>query len=423
MKGVCKGLLVSCILLGYPLFTVCQQAVAPQLEPQFSYAHRMEIAYNDHKGFALDPSIELLARELNKQLNQSILFDPTFLYKAPRVRDYHLRPKPTPELIGTMYDVTTQDGVRLGSTLFDRGSDTLLVIGAGFTNEREVMSPFVAMFPDYDVVIFDFRGHGYRPFSITDTETWPLSLTKVGFGIDGSLVTFGLNEDKDVFAVVDGFKALKQCHYGKPYKNVFGLGVCYGALIFLKTLSVYPGIFDKLVLDGCWLSLPLYIDKVTADLKTLCNPQTGGWKEGHWLYSKQWFKNAVAYLGRKLLNLNTDITLLDYAPKIKNASVMLFYGKDDYMVKRDEFEQLWNALSGVEKTAIITSNPHVRNHLKQKELYKMMCDLYFQLPQEAFITCLRDPQAAVDFFSRRLARVCLSQENKALQENKTPLAA
>ena len=140
------------------------------------------------------------------------------------------------------------------------------------------MSPFVAMFPDYDVVIFDFRGHGYRPFSITDTETWPLSLTKVGFGIDGSLVTFGLNEDKDVFAVVDGFKALKQCHYGKAYKNVFGLGVCYGALIFLKTLSVYPGIFDKLVLDGCWLSLPLYIDKVTADLKTLLQ-STNRWLE------------------------------------------------------------------------------------------------------------------------------------------------
>ena len=85
-----------------PLVAWCQDVV--HLEPQFSYAHRIEVAYNDHKGFALDPSIESLARELNKQLSQSILFDPVFLYKAPQVRSYHVRPKPTPELIGTVCD-------------------------------------------------------------------------------------------------------------------------------------------------------------------------------------------------------------------------------------------------------------------------------------------------------------------------------
>ena len=93
------------------------------------------------------------------------------------------------------------------------------------------------------------------------------------------------------------------------------------------------------------------------------------------------------------------------------------------MVKREEFEQLWNALSGVEKTAIITSNPHVRNHLKQKELYKMICDLYFQLPQEALITCLQDTRAAVDFFSCKLARACLPLENKSPLEDKKPVTA
>jgi len=417
-EGLCMHVYKKALSLSYfavlaitPLIA-CQEA--PVVEPQFSYAHRIEVAYNDHKGFPLDPSQEYLAQALNKQLNQSILFDPVFLYKAPQVREYHLRPKPTPELVGTMYDVTTEDGIHLGATHFDRGSDTLLVIGTGFTNEREVMSPFVAMFPDYDVVIFDFRGHGYQPFSITDTKTWPLSLTKVGFGIDGSLVTFGLNEDKDVLAVVEGFKALKQCNYDKSYKNVFGLGVCYGALIFLKTLSVHPGIFDKLILDGCWLSLPLYFDKVKADIKTICNPQAGGWKH-HWFFSKSPVKRTLEWLGHKLLNLDINISLLDYAPKIKNASILMFYGKNDYMVTRNEFEQLWNALSGIEKTAIITSNPHVRNHLKQKELYKMICDLYFQLPQEEMIACLRDTAMAVNFFSDSLKRACAP----SLDETKT----
>jgi len=107
--------------------------------------------------------------------------------------------------------------------------------------------------------------------------------------------------------------------------------------------------------------------------------------------------------------------LLDYAPKIKNASILMFYGKNDYMVTRNEFEQLWNALSGIEKTAIITSNPHVRNHLKQKELYKMICDLYFQLPQEEMIACLRDTAMAVNFFSDSLKRACAP----SLDETKT----
>ncbi len=371
---------------------------------QFSYLYKTEIAYNNEPGFALDHATEHLALELNNNLNQSVFFDLDFLRSpAPQKREYHLKSKPTPTFVGDAYDVFTEDNVRLGATFFDRDSDTLLVIGEGFTNERELMSPFVAMFPNYDVVLMDFRGHGYRPFAFSDPETWPLSLTKMGFGVDGSVANFGVDEHKDVFAVVESFKKIKQ-HQNKPYKRVFGIGLCYGAFIFLKSLSHYPHIFDKLVLDGCWLSLPLYFEKARTDLKVMCNPQTGGWRD-HWFFGQEWVKNSLAYLARNVFLNISNISLLDFAPRIKQEKLLFFYGKDDYVVKRHEFEQLWNALTDVEKTVILTSNYHVRNHLKEKELYKLICDLFFELPQDQLLACLHDGTKSADFFVNKLRNI------------------
>ena len=52
---------------------------------------------------------------------------------------------------------------------------------------------------------------------------------------------------------------------------------------------------------------------------------------------------------------------------------------------------MWNATATKKKAAIVTSNPHVWNHLKQKELYKLLIyDLFLQLPYEEFIACLQD---------------------------------
>lgn len=371
---------------------------------QFSYTYPTEIVYNNHQGFVLNPAIEAIAIQLNKHLNQSILFDTAFIRDPEKVRAHHLKNKPAKDLVGQEYEVITDDGVRLGATYFDRNSNKLLIIGTGFTNEREVMSPFIAMFPDYDVVIFDFRGHGFRPCLLTNPSTWCLNPTKKFFGIDGNLVRFGHDEDKDVYAVVDGFKKVKYQKDGKAYTYVFGLGLCYGAFILSKTAAVYPGIFDKLIVDGCWLSLERYIAKIKGDLKTLCNPQTGGWQD-HFLFSKSWLKNSIEYLARNFLLEINDISLADYAPKIDKTPILFFHGKDDYMVYRDEFEQLWNLSGTKEKTAIITSNHHVRNHLKQKEVYKMVCDLFLELPQPEFIKCLCNPEDLTEFYANKITKL------------------
>lgn len=390
------------ILFGYGRFSLQAHQLKYPYRTAVAFSTMTPTGYAHTPTFAVQQSIKDFAYAINKNLNQSMLFNAELVSNIKAMREYHLKPKPFAGSTGALYEVYTDDGVTINCTYFDRGSDTLLLIGGGFTNEREYMSPFIDMFPDYDVVLFDFRGHGYSEFSLGDPDTWPTNITKKNFGIDPDAVYFGVKEHLDVFAVVDGFKRLKTHVAGRAYKNVFGLGVCYGAFNFLKTASMFPKLFDKLILDGCWFSLPLFIDKIKRDLKTLFNPQVGGWSN-HWFFGN---KNVVAgaeYCARNIIGLKLgDISLLDYVANCKETPLLFFHGKDDYMVARNEFEQLWDAVQAKEKTVVLTSNPHVKNHWKEKELYKMISELFFQLPQAELVQHLQSLDTLVATYKNKL---------------------
>lgn len=385
------------LILGLWGLGQCESADQAQpLSGQFSYQYPIEIAHNQSQGFALNPCIEPLAKFLYGYLDHSPLFDTSFVGDPVRVKQYLAKKKHDNKFVGKSFEVYTDDGVTLPCTFFDRGSENLLIVGEGFTNYREFLVPFAAMFEDFDVVLFDFRGHGYNP-------AWAKSLSKMTFDVEGSLVTFGKKEHMDVYAVVDGFKRYKQ-ESGTAYKNVFGLGVCYSALIFLKAAAEWPGLFDKLVLDGCWLSLPLFVQKLTKDLKAICNPQTGGWSD-HWFFGTPVTQRMTVWLAKKVwgLQFDHDISVLDFASKIEKTKLLFIHGKDDYMIRKHEFETLWDSLKNVEKTAVLTCNPHVRNHWKQKELYRMICELFFaDQPQEQFVSCLSDHNKCLSFYTKKL---------------------
>jgi len=390
------------LLFKYFLFSLCSLSFglssSPEKKPLFSYAHKTEVAYNNEPGFALNPIIENFAFTFNKHLNQSIFFDTSFIANTKKVREYHLKPKHYQENVGTLLNVKTKEGQLINCTFFDRNSDKLLVVGPGFTNPREYMSPFIDMFPDHDIVLFDFRGHGYKEFSLYNVESWPMNLLEVvpGVNIAPDEVTLGREEDKDVAALIKAFKKRKS------YAAVHGLGVCYGAFVFLKAAALYNDLFDKLVLDGCWLSLPLFVEKVRKDFKTIWNPQVGGWG-CHWLFGNQKFISILEWFTVNVIGLELhNLSLVDYLSKVQKTKVLFFYGKDDLMVHRHEFEQLWSLLDHVEKTVIITSNPHVRNHWKQKELFKLVSDLFFALDQQKFINCLQNPDYLAQYQTRSL---------------------
>jgi hypothetical protein len=366
-------------------------------EKPFTYNHKIEVFSSIlEKSFSLDSEIEGFAKAYNLMLNNSIFFDPEFISNTKAVRAYHLKPKPFKHNIGRILECIAEDGNIIPCTYFDRESDRLLVVGGGFTNNREVMSPFIDMFPNHDVIIFDYRGHGFRE------NEWEFSPTKFLFNANCSKVRLGDTEDRDVIAVIETIKNKKK------YKQINGLGICYSALIFAKAAAKKQKnnekLFDHLILDGCWLSLENFTEKLAQDPKRICSPQNGGWKN-NCLIKKLWLQKLFLILAQELFHTQLNqVSVLDYLPNIKDTAILFFHGKDDLVINRHEFEIMWNNTKVKEKTAIITSNPHVRNHLKQKELYKLICDLFLNLPHTEFINCLQDKEYLINYQASQLTK-------------------
>ncbi len=362
----------------------------------FKYSYKTEIfSPNLKESFSLDPQIEGFAQAQYLRLNHSIFFDPDFLIQTKEVRNYHLKPKYFKHNVGELLTVLTRDGYKIPCTFFDRNSDKLLVVGEGFTNQREIVSPFIDMFPHHDIVIFDYRGHGLS------SKKTNFSLTKYLFGADCYKAKMGAEEELDVFAVVDSLKRIKQ------YKQINGLGICYSALIFAKAEAIRQKesneqLFNHLILDGCWLSLENFVEKIIKDPKRICSPQYGGWKNS-WPIHTRWFQKCLTSLGQELFHTKfNQVSILDYLPYIKDTSILYFYGKNDLVISRHEFKIIWNATKIKNKTAIVTSNPHVRNHLKEKEIYTLICDLFLDLPHNQFISCLKDKEYLLNYQANKL---------------------
>jgi len=358
-------------------------------QQQFNYVFNTEIVHGNNLGFELSRPVELFAKRFYGHLNQSLFFEPSFIVDAKKTREYHLRKQYQPDRQGVLVQAYAQDGQPVHCTYFDRKSDKLLIVGEGFTNSREVMSPFIDMFPEYDVVLFDFPGQGL--------EANAYALSSFCIGVDSSHTQFGGHEEKYVNAVIDHFKN------NKRYMQVYGLGVCYSAFIFLKAASMRHDLFDKLILDGCWVSVPLIVEKLNTDFRLIYDPQRGGWKN-HWFWGTQIAQDCLMWFAKKILGLPVNNTsLIEHLPEIPNIPLLFFHGKDDLMVHRHEFDMLWKGLSHVHhKTSIITSNPHVRNHLKQKELYALISDLFFKSDQQPFIEYLQDVKKIAQFYSSQV---------------------
>jgi hypothetical protein len=402
------------VLLCTVFLSLCNSGAYPEGAKPFTYQvpqGSMEIVCNNEPSFTIQQGVGDFARYLHRGLNSSLFFDTKFIRNPEKVREWHLKDKPCKGNVGKLITIKTADGVDIACTYFDRGSSVLTIVGEGFTNEREIMTPFVDMF-DTDVVLFDFRGHGYEAFSWFNVNTWCLDLAKNTFGMDARLARLGQVEEEDVFAVVDFFKNKN----GKAYTSINGVSVCYASFIFLKAEALWnkrynEQLFSKIVVDGCWDSIEKIVEKILKDVRLLCVPQTGGWGENFFL--KHPLVQATALLlARNVwqLQFDHDVRLTDYLSDITQTPVLFFYGKDDLMVYRNEFEDIWNAFTAPCKVAAITNNPHVINHLKQKELYKMVCDLFFECSLPEFKELLTHEEKLRSRYANKLLQAKVSAQ-------------
>ncbi len=426
----------------------------------------------------LSPKLEAWAINEFAGLNQSIFFDTNFIVNSALVRERHLKYRHDKINRGQRFSAKTSDGFTISGTYFNRNSDKLLIIGEGFTNDREKMTPFLSTFNDYDIILFDFRGQGYNPTKIITPQffatalasyffhneyvknglvkdrswsyivpplllasvvspilgatltsytvidkclengrnknlllsglaalfvatfglnpcNWSGRLSQMTFGVNSRHLTLGDKEEKDVIAVV------KEARTKKEYKQIYGLGICYGAFVFAKTQAMYPGTFNKLILDGCWHDLPSVISKLRKDLKMLSDPQRGGWSNV-WPFSRPWCQNGVEICAKNFWGLCFDgkTSLGTHLLNLVDTPILFFQGKDDLLVSLDEFSDIWNKTASTQKTAIVTSNEHVINHLKQKQLYKVISELFFDLDYPLFVQKMKDVDGNMDFIKK-----------------------
>lgn len=360
-----------------------------------------------------------MAKYFNFHLNFSPFFKITNLLDPQKMRDELL----TPFLgNGKQMRVKSEDGININFTFFDRKSDTLLIVGTGFGNEREKVAPFVHMFDKYDIVIFDYRGHGYDKPKLLDAKQWGVkpseALTEIlqqtfPFvdqrkipNLDLTQTTFGQSEEKDLFAIINKLK--KQKNYNKTY----GIGLCFSSFIFAKAAALNPNVFDKLILDSSLYSPKQIIERVIEHPQLIFDPQRSQWstiienKDQKKIFEKytqsKWFQDTVKTFAQNTLGkINiTSKTTGEYLSKIEQTPILFFHGKNDKMtLYNQDFIPNWNsAFKTKEKTAVIfETGTHLTNNIKYKELYKMICDLFFELPHSKFITTLSNTDQFIEF--------------------------
>jgi len=341
------------------------------------------------KSFELSQKANTIALNSHSYLNLSPFFDTNLIKDSKKVLAEFSKDPNHKEII-----IKTSDNHELTCSFFDRKKDKIIIIGPGFTNSKEKMAPFVHIFTDYDILIINFRGHGLK-------KSFSLSPFYNLFGVDTS-IKLGMQEEQDVFA------ALNYAHQNKKYTKTVGIGICFGAFIFAKTQAIaelnnQPG-FDKLILDGCWHSLKEFVEKLKNDPCLMFDPQRGGTSpEVRWLFKRNFISNSLITSIENLIGIEFEkVDLKNYLKNIKNCPILYFYGKDDLTINRQEFENIWNSTGTQEKLAIITSNPHVHNHLKSKELYKLICETFMEQDNiQNVIELFADPEKLLQMLVKK----------------------
>lgn len=361
------------------------------------------------RSFSLSKKFMQLSKHFYKNLNFSPFFNVKKLLNPPKMRAELTTPF---QGDGTHLSVKTEDGETISCTYFNRNSDTLLVVGTGFGNEREKVAPFVHMFSQYDVIIFDYRGHGYDQPSLLDVTKWRFSPTSflknlvkilTPFldwsrvpNIDLNKTTLGKKEDKDLLAVINHMCTTKE------YKKLFGIGLCFSSHIFAKTASQQPELFDKLILDSSLYSMQKLMNRISNSPQLILDPQRGQWPGGMNSLVKGEKNKETPTSGTTILSKmfigtpssENDTTAAYLSTLPTETSVLFFHGNQDIMTpyETDFLANLKESKLCNKLGITFEKGRHLTNHIKYKEAYACLGNLFFELPFETFIDHIKHPE-------------------------------
>jgi hypothetical protein len=251
------------------------------------------------------------------------------------------------------YMLKTPSGISVPMTLYDRNSDTVIVIAQALPATKEQMVKFVKIFPHYDIVVFDYRwAHNYNSQLIK-------SIVKAQ-----AVKNILLNEIEELTTVVD-FVVQK-----KNYTTVVGLGQCYSCFHLIKLQSERVrhyghGPFTHLILDSAWFSLRALAKRICFDPLLPINPKHGGAPFYiRWITNSMLCKNLIIDL---VFMFVKNISIKSYLDTV-GIPVLFIHGSNDLFVPRKDFQKIWESANRKNRAVLFTPFEHVSN-LRNKKMY------------------------------------------------------
>lgn len=247
---------------------------------------------------------------------------------------------------------------------FDRHSSVLLVVIPGFNNIYYDFLPFLGIFPDYDILFFNY--HGSRLEAGLSSFSWQLKF-------DFTKFTFGEKEPSDLISVVNQFKKENE----QKYSKVIGLGMCFGGITALLAQASDSSLFDYLVLDSVWPSFQKILNKVESDplIKIYPQKEKGGFLS--WIFSfkiiKKIFRKIVNFFWNDLSQ--KELPILNALKEIE-IPTLFFFGNNDIFIDQEDIELMLSAVKHNKKALVITNAKHLLSFLKYQSTYSSLVRLF-----------------------------------------------
>jgi pimeloyl-ACP methyl ester carboxylesterase len=229
--------------------------------------------------------------------------------------------------------ITTDDNLRLSGLLFKRPhAQANLLICHGYKSAKEMSYTFIDLFPNWNILLFDFRAHGLS---------------------EGSVTSIGCNEYKDIVAAA---KFLRE--QTNEYNNIpfILLGLSMGGAASIKAAALEPHLCDTLIVDSSYSSLETTMYKAFA-------VRSG-------LPTYPFFpviKMMFLYVA------DCDIHTMcpaEYVKTIKQPILFIHSCNDDYVSPKNAVRLYANALNPLSKIWIAPHCRHAWLHAYRKDSYK-----------------------------------------------------
>lgn len=237
---------------------------------------------------------------------------------------------------GTLH---TSDNISIAYERINNGSGSVIIVCPGFYNSTEskwMQKTVDLLGSSYDVLIFDFRGHGKS----------------------GGKFTWSAKEDLDVSAVMD---YAISC----GYKHIGIVAFSLGAASAVKAAS-YRDDINSMVLISCpskinMIDFHFWEPGMFSDLKDNID---SGWR------------GKGARMGNIFLNKNNPVDIIG---GIKNTPILFIHGDHDWVIKDRHSRQLYGAAKTEKKLEIIKGGLHAERLIQSdpERMKKLITDWFF----------------------------------------------